>query len=162
MKRKLVVIALMVGAYQGFSQSIAPQVVASAGDHYVAVGVQLSWTTGESMIDTYTAGGSMITQGFHQTQLTITAVEEQNPHNLQVSIYPNPTSEQLTISIPENENDMTMNLFDMNGKLILSEQLSGTEKRLNVSALADAYYILQLQSEAINYSSTHKIQKTQN
>lgn len=162
MKRKLLLIALMCGANLGFAQSISPQVVATAGDYYSAGGVQLSWTTGESMIDTYIAGSNMLTQGFHQTQLTVTGIDQQNPTDLDVSIYPNPTSEQLVISIPKNESMLTMELFDLNGKLVLSEQISGIKTLVDLSSYASAFYMLRLRSEAINYSSTYKIQKTQN
>ena len=81
------------------AQSISPEVVATSGEHFQNGTSQLSWTLGEVMIDTYSAGGTIVTQGFHQTQLTVTSIDESNPFSLNVNVFPNPTSQFLNIGV---------------------------------------------------------------
>ncbi|MFC2176342.1 hypothetical protein ACFLR1_05175, partial [Bacteroidota bacterium] len=66
----LTTLAVMLAPVVGMSQSISPEVIASAGGHFDNGTTQLSWTLGEVAIDTYDNGTNIITQGFHQTQLT--------------------------------------------------------------------------------------------
>ena len=48
------------------AQSLEPQVIAACGGSGGAGGVQLAWTVGEVMTETYSSGTSRLTQGFHQ------------------------------------------------------------------------------------------------
>ena len=162
MYKLVIVLVLFLAAQLGFAQSITPEVVATSGDHYSANGIQLSWTVGEATIETYESNDNFITQGFHQTELLITEIDELNPTNVQVSLYPNPTADFLIITIAENENDLEMVLFDVNGKRLRSDKISGNQMTVDMTGLANAYYVVRLQSKAIGYSSTHKVQKTEN
>ena len=47
-------------------QTLSPSVLPSAGGYYSASNGSLSWTLGETVIPTLTAGGNMLTQGFQQ------------------------------------------------------------------------------------------------
>lgn len=161
--KKLALLSIALGGFMfANAQSITPEVIASAGDHYEAGGVQLSWTIGEPVIETVQAGGNIITQGFHQTNLTVTSIDEDNLSNIDVSIYPNPTSDRVIISIPENVNDFTLELYDVNGQLVMTKKMyrSENQTQLDVSQLASSYYMLRLVASEIEYTSTHKIQKT--
>ncbi|RLD52070.1 MAG: hypothetical protein DRJ05_17775, partial [Bacteroidetes bacterium] len=48
------------------AQSISPEVIASSGDYYENANASLSWTLGEIATETYSAGGTILTQGFQQ------------------------------------------------------------------------------------------------
>jgi len=63
----------------------------TAGEHFATAGAQLSWTLGEAVIETYTGDKSQLTQGFHQTQLTVVALNE-SVTVFPVLVYPNPTT----------------------------------------------------------------------
>lgn len=161
--KKIALLSIAVGSFFfANAQSITPEVIAAAGGHYTAGNAQLSWTIGEPVIETVQAGGNIITQGFHQTMLTVTSIDEENLGNIDVSIYPNPTSDRVIISIPENANDFTLELYDVNGQLVMSKQMTRNQNQtqLDVSQLATSYYMLRLVAPEIEYSSTHKIQKT--
>ncbi len=51
-------------------QSISPEVITSTGDYYSNSNVSLSWTLGEPVIETFEAGGFVLTQGFQQVDFT--------------------------------------------------------------------------------------------
>lgn len=161
--KKLSLLTIALGAFTfANAQSISPDVIATAGDHYVAGNAQLSWTIGEPIIETVQAGNNIITQGFHQTMLTITSIDESSAVSMDVSIYPNPTSDRVIISIPDNQYDFTVELFDLNGKVVMSDKITrvDNQKELDVTTLATSYYLLKLTSQEADYNSTHKIQKT--
>lgn len=144
----------------GMAQSIEPQVIASAGEHFDNGTVQLSWTLGEVMIDTYDNGTNILTQGFHQTELTVTSIEE-NLSNIRLNLYPNPTSEFLNIELGNNDKDINLQLFDMSGKLIHRDVITAYTNKfvLPMNAVATGKYLVQMQSEDGQMNTTHQVVK---
>lgn len=67
--RDLVLLLLM--AKSTVAQTISPSVITPQGAHYVAGGMQLSWTTGGVATSTFGAGGYVLTQGFEQPELQV-------------------------------------------------------------------------------------------
>lgn len=64
-----------------------------------------------------------------------------------LGVYPNPASEQVTITLPETGNKgYILALFDLNGNRILTRNISGAENgyTLNVKNLASGAYILSV------------------
>lgn len=64
-----------------------------------------------------------------------------------LGVYPNPASEQVTITLPETDNKgYTLALFDLNGNRILTRNISGAENgyTLNIKHLASGAYILSV------------------
>lgn len=153
---------LMVSISATWAQSISPEVVASAGGHFQNGSVQLSWTLGEVMIDTYSSSGNIITQGFHQTDLTVTSVEQTNAVSLDVNVFPNPTAQDLNVDVRGDHVPLAITLYDLNGKLIMQENLTANQNSLsmNVSYLAMANYLLTITDERGSYSATYRVVKS--
>ena len=64
-----------------------------------------------------------------------------------LGVYPNPASEQVTITLPDTDNKgYTLALFDINGKHIFTRHISNAENgyTLNVKHLASGAYILSV------------------
>lgn len=143
------------------AQSISPQVIASSGTHSTGSNIQLSWTLGEPVITTVSNGNNIITQGFHQTLLTVTNVEENNLSEINISVFPNPTSEILNISLTNNQKDLQLELFDMNGKLLQTQSINATQNstHVNMSEYARANYLLRLHAADGSVNNTYKIGK---
>jgi hypothetical protein len=72
---------------------------------------------------------------------------------VQVSVYPNPTSENLYIQT--SEENTKYQLVDIAGKSLHTGQLSAGKSVINVNDLPVGVYFLELMSE--NYNNTHKI-----
>ncbi len=67
------------------------------------------------------------------------------------NIYPNPASTKLTIKTSKSMGDVVINLFDINGRKVLSkETLLSQEVELNTSKLQRGLYILRIKGEHIN------------
>lgn len=156
----LTIISLSLFPFLGMAQSITPEVIASAGEHYDNGSVQLSWTLGEVMIDTYDNGTNILTQGFHQTELTVTSIEE-TLSDVRMNLFPNPTSEYLNIELGNNEKDINLQLYDMSGKLIHQDVINAYDTKyvLPMQSIATGKYLVQMQSEDGKLNTTHQVVK---
>ena len=152
----LIALPMLVGA-----QSITPEVVASAGEHFDNGSVQLSWTLGEVAVQTYDNGSNILTEGFHQPELLITSIEEVSELDMSVNIFPNPTTEFINIEFTVNKTDMVVELFDMHGKEVsrIDVRAFQMETGISLSDVAAGGYLLRLTEENGKYVSTHQIQK---
>jgi len=77
-----------------------------------------------------------------------------------IRIYPNPTRGLLRIEIPDyKENEiLSFQVYDMNGRLLLSTKTNNADNTLDISRFSNATYILQLTRD--NKNSSWKIIKT--
>jgi hypothetical protein len=65
MRTKIKYFIIIAFAFLSF-QAKAQQVIASAGGYYEGENISLSWTLGEPVTETFSAGGVILTQGFQQ------------------------------------------------------------------------------------------------
>lgn len=66
----------------------------------------------------------------------------------QIAIFPNPTSDMLTIRMNNHLNILSVKLFDVNGRTILAESgLKEQEITLDLSVQTNGTYIIQLETE---------------
>ena len=136
------------GAITAVAQSLTPTVLSSSGGFESSGGTSLSWTTGEVMIQTFSEGSAMLTQGFHQGNITVsTAVDEMSKSAMDVQIYPNPVSERLNVEF-KNMVDQTVQvrLVDLTGKTILTREFSNPSntQRLNLNPVNSGTYMLEV------------------
>jgi hypothetical protein len=135
--------ALSVGA-----QQIKQEVIASAGGFNVASGssISISWTLGETVIPTFSAGGLIITHGFQQ-KILVTTIEENILNPVKVTVFPNPTSEGVTIEFETpTDGEISLYLLDNQGKMIKTEQIEAatTTKEIKMQDLPSGIYYLRL------------------
>ena len=159
-KALLLFLSLLYGGW-GYSQSLSLEVIATAGDHVSGSTAQMSWTLGEPVSETFAGSGSTIlTQGFHQTNLLITGVEDAAV-DFRVSVYPNPTAEWLTVDAPEAPAAFGLELFDAMGRPLRSfpiEQQSG-KRTVDLTGFTPGMYLLRLRTEDRKTIKTFKIFK---
>lgn len=65
-------------------------------------------------------------------------------------VYPNPASEQITIN---SEKDAVLNVFDINGKNILSKKLNSDTETISVNNLQNGMYFYTISKNGKNLSS---------
>ena len=141
------------------------EVISSSGDHYDNGSVQLSWTLGEIVTETATDDNVIITQGFHQSNLTITKIEEDylNNINASVNIFPNPTSDLATIELKDVEiANFIYELNDNKGKTIIKKNFESETEVIDFSQYAASIYYIRIYSKAGDYSETFKVIKDKN
>ena len=142
----------------GMSRS--QQVISSAGTHVVETNVQLSWTVGEPVIETFNAGGHILTQGFHQSKLTITAIDPVEFPGLSISVFPNPVSSFIRLEVTgEGLNNLSFQLADMNGKILLSSKVESLPGMINMEPFAPGSYLLCIFRNSVQSLKSFKIIK---
>ena len=75
------------------------EVVATSGDFYENSSLSLSWTLGEVAVETLVGDNIILTQGFQQSKLTVTAIDELQSPGIELTVYPNPTNRFLFIEV---------------------------------------------------------------
>lgn len=142
-----------------FSQSVSPEVIATAGQHDANASNQVSWTLGETVITTESNSSNILTQGFHQSDLIINAIEEEDPFGIKV--YPNPVADQFTIEVTGSNQPLDFRLIDMKGEILLGGRLDPTlgNRQVSVEQLSLGNYILQVSNPAATQKQSFKIQK---
>ncbi|MBP7497474.1 MAG: T9SS type A sorting domain-containing protein [Bacteroidales bacterium] len=72
MKKLFFIFLSILFSNLGFSQSLSPEVISSAGDFFSGANITLSWTLGEPVIETFSSqdGQIVLTQGFQQPEAT--------------------------------------------------------------------------------------------
>jgi hypothetical protein len=137
----------------------AQQVVSSNGDSESAAAVEVSWTLGEAVIETFIGGSNMLTQGFHQTKITITAVSDVLIPGLEIMVFPNPTPEIITIQFSEYVEGSRYWLYDLRGKLLENKLISSADTEINMRNYASGQYILKLTDKSKQPIQTFQIIK---
>lgn len=158
MKRCLSIIFLFTIVLSLKSQ-VKHEVIASAGDYSINGGVSISWTLGETVIPTFQNGDVILTHGFQQ-QLIVATLEKNLDLQVELLIYPNPSSDMLNLRFGSPTVEvMTLNLFDTRGQLIktIIVEESSSEKQINMQDLAAGLYYLKLTKGKL--SNVYKVVK---
>jgi hypothetical protein len=146
--KKLLLILLCL-PFIGFGQVTTPTVVSSSGNSYNNGGVNMDYTLGEIVIETFQPSTfplplvyTILTQGFHQGVLKVnTAVVN---IDIKTKIYPNPTTNFLIIELEENVNADIL-VYDINGRLVIKDRLNNEQqKQLDFGFLNQGNYLLHI------------------
>lgn len=144
-----------------FGQYTSPEVLSAAGDHFGGASVQLSWTVGEIATETYNSSNKQITQGFHQSYLTIVKVVEYYD-DFNLNVYPNPARHMLYIDLDKPAIDLSLTLYDGIGKPVFENSLDGIfNTEIDVSSLRPGLYYLHVINSSNRVNKTYKIIKAQ-
>lgn len=136
------------------------QVISSAGGSATGAGVQLSWTIGEPVIETFTGSSSVLTQGFHQSRLTITAVDPVVYPGLELSVFPNPVISSLRLQIKGDlVQKLSYQLYNMEGKSILLKKVEASPVMIDMELYTSGTYLLKVFTDENLPVKTFKIIK---
>ena len=154
MKYSFLLVLMYVSLFvQG--QTLTPQLLSSGGDDVTAGGAQLSWSVGEVAVTTESAGSHILTQGFHQSGLTMTEITEKFNDALKVQVFPNPVHDEFTIETPVKA--LNFSLLDFTGKFLQRGKVSAGKTTVNLSGYPEGTYLLKVNTD--NSFRTFKIIK---
>ena len=166
--RKLKVKSLTVAALLTFafslSTAIAQERVNAAGGNASGSGGSASYSVGQVVYTTNTGTNGSVAEGVQQAfEISVlTGLEEAKGINLSVTAYPNPTTDYLTLEVDastmHSTQSMMYQLYDMQGKLLQSEKITGNETSIVMSNLVPAIYFVKV-SEGNIEVKTFKIIK---
>ncbi len=141
----------------GYSQTISKQVIGTAGKTQSNGNLKVSWTAGEPVVGLMTAGGNQLGNGYYPA-LNLQALSvEDNVLDVQLKVYPNPTSKSLYVTHP-NMNSFGITILDLNGKQLYSGTINKDEP-LDVSNYTQGMYLVSVENKETNKKNTYKIIK---
>ncbi|MFA6923904.1 MAG: T9SS type A sorting domain-containing protein [Bacteroidales bacterium] len=156
MKKLFFIIGILACGY-AYSQSVSPEVIASSGEYFIGTNATLSWTLGEPVTETFTGTNNILTQGFQQ-KYDIATIQEENKNTYQISVFPNPTKDVLNVIINLGlDNKYTTQLFDMQGKLLVSNSFTGNSESINMNPFTSGNYLLRINNSKGEIIKTLKI-----
>jgi hypothetical protein len=162
MKRSFLIILTLIFGISAYSQTLLKQdVISSAGGFNTASGISISWTLGETIIPTFTSTDNtlILTHGFQQ-QLIITAIEENLGPLVDVSVFPNPASDNVNIRFGEPlDSEVRLMVVSSQGKPVRSVVIEPTtvEKQINLQDLPSGVYYLRMTKGKL--SNVYKVVK---
>ena len=153
---KYLVIVLLVTT-MGYSQTISKQVIGTAGKTQSNSNLKVSWTAGEPVVGLMTAGGNQLGNGYYPA-LNLQALSvEDKVLDVQLKVYPNPTSQSLYVTHPEM-NSFGITIVDLNGKQLYQGSINKDEP-LDLSNYTQGMYMVTIENTTTNKKNTYKIIK---
>jgi hypothetical protein len=131
------------GAIDAFAQ----QGFVVSGGEASGTGGLVSFSIGQINYASASSADHIIIEGIQQSGDNITNIEE-TEINLTALVYPNPTTEFLTLKVENGEfNNLSFVLYDEQGKLLLSRRFEGNETNVNVTHLPPSKYFIKVINE---------------
>ena len=164
MKKLLLKLLLVLCTSSLFSQSLSPDVISTAGEFFVGSNAMLSWTIGETIITTLEGTSAILTQGFQQPFEMVVIPDDVSDlfSNLQIKVFPNPTSNFLNVSfLIEQEMEFVIDVVDMGGRVLFNDTVLSSQliKQIDFSLFKPGTYILRLRMEDGQLMRSYKVQK---
>jgi len=146
------------------AQEIAPQSVNSTGGKMTQSNGSLSFTVGELVVLSFEdANGNTLNGGFtSRATITTASISEVDQSLMSVNIYPNPTTELVTLEIKESNLDaFNIQIVDNTGKIVSSESYSGLASKIGINCVSweSGTYHLNILSKDLTIIGSYKIIK---
>jgi len=148
-RRKLKVIGVTILLTFSFSISTvsAQESVNATGGNASGSGGSTSYTVGHVVYATHAGISGSVAEGALQPYeiSVVTGIEKAKDINITASAYPNPTSDYLILEVKDFEiSSMHFQLYDMNGKLLQSDKITGNQTSIDLSGLVPATYFVKV------------------
>jgi hypothetical protein len=132
------------------AQSVEPSLVSACGTTFTAPNAILEWSAGESAIASHTAPAFLLTEGFHQPGLIITALTE--PIAAEWELWPNPVADVLQLRTHiAIASPLQLQVYNALGQPVVQWKLEETGRQWQVSleALAAGTYTVVVHGPSI-------------
>ena len=156
MKYKKVKISVLL---LGLGLSQAQATTATGGDASGSGGT-VAYSVGQIVYTTNTGTAGSVAQGVQQPyEISIVLGIDNHSINLELTAYPNPTTNYLTLNIGKAEvSTLNFQLYDISGKIIESRKIISNSETIGTENLPSATYFLKVNNDN-NEVKTFKIIK---
>jgi hypothetical protein len=131
----------------GAGASFAQEAISGTGGDASGTGGSSSYTVGQVSYVTYIGTNGSVAQGVQQAYEVsdVTGIEDIFGIDLGLNIYPNPTTDYLTLKVDLYEgNDLTYTLYDINGKILETKSIDESLTTIEMSTYSRASYFLKV------------------
>lgn len=124
----------------------AQEVVTTTGGNGSGAGGSVSYTVGQVVNNIYRTSSGSVTEGIQQPyEISVETDVESMDINLMITVFPNPTSDYLTIQVHYlRKEELFYKLYRIDGKLITKGKINDKETKLKTEDLTTAVYLLSI------------------
>lgn len=125
----------------------AQEVIPASGGNATGAGGSVSYTVGQIMNNTNQGTNGSVAEGVQQPFeiSVVTGIEDITGIVLSTSIYPNPTSDYLTLRVEDYDGmNLSYQLFDVNGRLLENIKVTGSETTISMVQFSPGAYFLKI------------------
>jgi len=129
-------------------KTAAQEAVTSGGSYFEWAQGSISWTLGETVIETFQAGEWILTQGVQQPVLSVATFIENPELSFHLSAFPNPTRGQVTISTDYLDVEkLSYLIYDLQGRTLSSKPLIGTHTGIAFDDFLPGTYFVRISND---------------
>ncbi len=153
---KIWIIALLtLFGTTSFAQQLTPSVIASAGIQSQSGNKRLSYTIGQLVTPSF-RNNKILSQGFQQANPIITGkinkTKQTIIQNIEVRLFPNPTTDRVTVTIQNSSEEYHAQVFDMMGRqtpvpIQYESTGSGYQIRIDMEQLSPGQYYVRIRPD---------------
>ena len=134
--------------------------VNSAGAEATGQGGSLSYSVGQVFQSSSNSSASSVSAGVQQAyEVSVVTKVSETKFNIEASVYPNPTTDFLILSLSDIEENYTYQLTDINGKQLNTGLINNTKTKLDFSSYVSGTYFINIARHANSNIKTFQVIK---
>lgn len=142
-------------------ETLGQEVIGSSGGTDSTSNSQVTWSVGETIIETATIGSIDFTQGYVQPIFLIVSLEEVNSSNISLKLFPNPANQEFNLVIEGTSESMFyLRITNISGQLVREKSFTEAKYTVNIDELLPATYFVEIVNEDGSYYNKLKLVKT--
>ena len=144
----------------GLSSGYAQEAATASGGDASGGGGTVAYSIGQVSYSYVTGTNGNVSEGVEQPYEIFSVGIEESEIDIQLSVFPNPTAESLTLQISDYNNEkLSYQLYDMQGKLLNNGQVTAQQTQINTSSLPSATYFINVVNQQNKKVQSFKIIK---
>jgi len=144
LNKKLTLSALILIGL-GLTSLKAQQATTSTGNEALGSGGNVAYSVGQVVYTTNTSVTGSVAQGVQQAYEVFSVGVKENTINISWSIFPNPTTDNLTLQIKDlNRKKLSYQLLNIQGKLLETKQIIANQAQIIMNSLPSATYFINV------------------
>ena len=147
MKHKRLKLCALFLLVLGLTNMQAQEAILTSGGDASGSGGSSSYSVGQLFYHTYSGTEGSAAEGVQQPYEISIHIGIENTEGIQLlcKIYPNPTQDYLNLIVDNYDiSNLSFQLYDITGKLIVQKRITNIETKINMLSLAPAVYFLRV------------------
>jgi hypothetical protein len=155
---QIIVMLLVCLLWAGLAQ--AQESANTTGGDATGLGGTAAYSIGQAVYTTQNSSNGSVAQGVQHAYDVYAIGIEHNELNVAMDVYPNPTSDNIILQIPDfNNQQLWYRLLDAQGKIIVKEKIITQQSAINMYPLSSATYFLQVVNQDNKHAQSFSIIK---
>lgn len=158
-KQKLKYAIIVMLGVMGLGIATAQNSANTSGGDASGSGGTVAYSVGQVAYTTNTGASGAISAGVQQTYEISTVVANETVQSISISVFPNPTTDNLTLQISDYIEELWFQLSDLQGKLLDKGQITSKQIQINTSSLSPSSYFISVVNKENKKVQSFKIIK---